>query len=161
VPNGGQTARSRPHACQRTTFGTTTFDLLVTGAGCDTALTVVESFQVDRKAPRGWTCMTQFCWRGARTYERARTRIAVLVDVTVEPGPISAGKCENGRVAISARQYIGCAAARKALGAYLAPRPPGGSLVSCNGDAKTGGFCTVTFVSGAQGRFAYARMVRP
>jgi hypothetical protein len=155
VPTGGRSARAaRPHACERTTFGRVTFDLLATGVRCDVAIAVVESFQERGTAPSGWSCASLVCWRGARTYERAHTRLAELVDLTVEPGPTSPGRCESGGVAITARQYIACAAARRALALYLGHRP-GRRLISCNGDARTGGFCAVTFASGAQGRFAY------
>ena len=150
-------------ACPRVTFGVTTFRLMVAGVGCNAAAAVVEHLQLDRVPPRGWTCTAQHCWYEAPSYETARTRIAEQVEVTVASGPISNRPCADGEVEISAREYISCPQARSALARYLVlsglderQALGGATFVNCNGDLATGGYCAVTFPTGAQGHFVYA-----
>jgi hypothetical protein len=144
------------------TFGLTTFRLLVAGVGCDAAVAVVEHLQLDRVPPRGWACTALHCWQEARSYTAARNRIAEQVVVTEEPGPLVGRSCVDGSVQITARVYISCPQARSALGRYLVrtgldrrPRQDRRPFLSCNGGLATGGYCAVTFPTGAQGRFAY------
>jgi hypothetical protein len=148
--------------CPRVTFGLTTFRLMVAGVGCTAAVAVVERLQLDRLPPRGWACAAQHCWYRAPSYETARSRIAEQVEVSVATGPVSSRPCPDGAVEISAREYISCPQARRALARYLVltgldeHRARGGAtIVNCDGDVATGGYCAVTFPTGAQGHFAY------
>lgn len=146
--------------CARTTFGTTTFRVLVQGVDCAAARAVVDRMTLRRRPPPGWRCEALHCWRGTPTYAAAPIRLAELVDVPVAP-PVPAGPpCRLASVEIAARQYISCRRARAALAGYLgrartAGAVTGPAIVSCNGDRRTGGYCAVTFPTGAQGRFTY------
>jgi hypothetical protein len=153
--------------CPSQTFGTVTFEVIVRGISCASAEAVVERQSVDRSLPHGWTCAALHCWLDGRSYEAAPARLAELIDVRVARtvAPAHVRLCAYRAVRISTRQNITCLVARKALGQYFrfgnieAPPPDRSSnmIVGCNGTPEIGGYCAVTYYSGAQGQFEFNR----